>query len=397
QKTETLVYQLASTICQESAAANTEEELQIKKILTTSTVYLVPEIPHTQVNCHDYGSISPFHPVLAPILEKIPEIDLVILIAAGGLKVRFIDNRLSIPKLSGQKMSGNSPQGAMFGGAGTEADQSTMAAIMEANRTGLKPPTMQLAELYVTKHSQMKQASLWLFQANDAGMFQNYLDVCSNGLTPKPVIGVFQWSPYNWRAPDAILVQVACCYEQRGTGNILAENRNSLFAILEKRTVGVSGEVITTQGEKLANANLTITPVAGTRGQTIHLQTGPSGFFFQQLDEGLYSQLDEGLYSVTVQSDGFDTQKLEFTVKNGNSPILEFVLHRPFTLSGTKLLLAILVAFGMMAIVFYSLYNSFESWKWASKHEGFERVPLSDLGLGDDSEDEILDFRQIKN
>uniref|UniRef100_A0AC34R7D1 Uncharacterized protein n=1 Tax=Panagrolaimus sp. JU765 TaxID=591449 RepID=A0AC34R7D1_9BILA len=232
QKTETLVYQLASTICQESAAASTEEELQIKRILTTSTVYLVPEIPHTQVNCHDYGSISPFHPVLAPILEKIPEIDLVILIAAGGLKVRFIDKRLSIPKLSEQKMSGNSPQGAMFGGAGTEADQSTMAAIMEANRTGLKPPTMQLAELYVLKHSQMKQ---------------NYLDVCSNGLTPKPVIGVFQWSPYNWRAPDAILVQVACCYEQRGTGNILAENRNSLFAVLEKRTVGVSGEVITTQ------------------------------------------------------------------------------------------------------------------------------------------------------
>ncbi|KAE9545852.1 hypothetical protein FO519_010902 [Halicephalobus sp. NKZ332] len=82
-----------------------------------------------------------------------------------------------------------------------------MAAVAEVTKTNNKPPTMLLAELYVMTHDQMKQ---------------NPLDVCSNDHSPKPVLGAFEWTPHNWRAPDALLLQTACCYEQRGTGK---ENR----------------------------------------------------------------------------------------------------------------------------------------------------------------------------
>lgn len=143
---------MASTLCRDSAASNDEEASKIQRILSDSILYLVPEIPHTQVNCHDYGTISPFYQVIAPILDKIPEIDLVILVAAGGLKVRFVDNNLKIAKPV-KRPSGESS----FGNMGSELDQSLMAAIAEVTKTNNKPPTMQLAELYVVTHDQMKQ------------------------------------------------------------------------------------------------------------------------------------------------------------------------------------------------------------------------------------------------
>lgn len=203
------------------------------------------------------------------------------------------------------------------------------------------------------------------------------------------MLGAFQWTPHNWRAPDAILLQTACCYEQRGTGSIFEENRKSLFTVLDKRRIGVSGKIESSQGFVLENVNITITPVAGTRGIVKNLVTGPTGFFFQSLDEGMYS--------ISVSSEGYTEQHLEFTVANSNLPSVNFVLHKPFNLSGGRLFLTFVFSFVMLSIVFYSLYNSFKSWAFSSKHGGFERVPLNDIDFGDESDDDILDFRQIKN
>ena len=143
---------MISTLCRESAASSNEEASMIQRILSDSTLYLVPEIPHTQVNCHDYGTISPFYQIIAPILDKIPEIDLVILVATGGLKVRFIDNNLKLAKTVGNRNGEKD-----FGTMGAEMDPSIMMAIAEATKTNNKPPTMLLAELYVMTHDQMKQ------------------------------------------------------------------------------------------------------------------------------------------------------------------------------------------------------------------------------------------------
>lgn len=51
-----------------------------------------------------------------------------------------------------------------------------------------------------------------------------------------PVIDEFHWSndSENWDAPDALLLQTACCYESKSTGYMLKENKKSIFAILER-------------------------------------------------------------------------------------------------------------------------------------------------------------------
>lgn len=53
---------------------------------------LIPEISNTQMNCHDYPTISPYEPLLKRILFAYPMIDYIILIGTGGLKVRYIDS-----------------------------------------------------------------------------------------------------------------------------------------------------------------------------------------------------------------------------------------------------------------------------------------------------------------
>lgn len=203
------------------------------------------------------------------------------------------------------------------------------------------------------------------------------------------MIGAFQWTPHNWKAPDAILLQTACCYEQRGTGNIFDENRKSLFMVLDKRRVGVSGKVESSQGFLLKNATITIKPIAGTRGYVKNITTGPTGFFFQSLEEGMYS--------MSFYSELLKPQTMEVTVSHDSPAVVNVVLHQPFNLTGGRLVLTFIFSFIMMSIVFYSLYNSFKSWAFSAKHQGFERVPLNDIDFGDDSEDDILDFRQIKN
>ncbi|CAJ0575367.1 unnamed protein product, partial [Mesorhabditis spiculigera] len=48
KKTEALVYEMASSFCDSGAA-------DVQNILKRSTLLFMPEIPHTQLSCHDYG------------------------------------------------------------------------------------------------------------------------------------------------------------------------------------------------------------------------------------------------------------------------------------------------------------------------------------------------------
>lgn len=92
QKTEALAYQLGSRLCDDSAdAKSSPEAAHIQNILKHSTIVLLPDIPHTQINCHDYPTIAPFIGLLSTVQEVIPEVDYVLMLASGGLKVRYID------------------------------------------------------------------------------------------------------------------------------------------------------------------------------------------------------------------------------------------------------------------------------------------------------------------
>ena len=85
-----------------------------------------------------------------------------ILIAAGGLKVRFIDSSIKLPKSLNPQNTMNDNFGSNgFSNMGMESDELGMAAITANLLSGRKPSTMQIAELYVSKHNQMKQVSIW--------------------------------------------------------------------------------------------------------------------------------------------------------------------------------------------------------------------------------------------
>lgn len=98
------------------------ESKQIAKILAASSIILMPEIPHSQINCHDYGTLDPFKPIIQNVLQSVPEIDLVIVVATGGLKLRYINS----------------------------------------NENNINDSIKQLAELYVKNHDLLKQVQNFL-------------------------------------------------------------------------------------------------------------------------------------------------------------------------------------------------------------------------------------------
>uniref|UniRef100_A0A914XXW4 Uncharacterized protein n=1 Tax=Panagrolaimus superbus TaxID=310955 RepID=A0A914XXW4_9BILA len=120
----------------------------------------------------------------------------------------------------------------------------------------------------------------------------------------------------------------------------------------------------------------------------IHLQTSSTGFF--------HHSLDPGQYILKIEVLNYLPQSLEITVMENESSWHEVILHQPYSLTGSRMFVAFLTAFILLSIVFYFLYTSFQTWKWSSKHEGFERVPLSDIDFGEESDDDILDLRTIK-
>lgn len=52
---------------------------------------------------------------------------------------------------------------------------------------------------------------------------------------PVSTVSELPWHVEEWQeAPDILLIQAACCYEERGTGHLYAENKASLISTLYK-------------------------------------------------------------------------------------------------------------------------------------------------------------------
>lgn len=81
-----MVHEFAADLCAESLRNQI-----IRELLNTSTLILIPSIPHKQLYCRDYTSAMQFKPFIEQVLRIYPLIDYVILLGTGGIKVRYAD------------------------------------------------------------------------------------------------------------------------------------------------------------------------------------------------------------------------------------------------------------------------------------------------------------------
>lgn len=376
-KTESLVYNLGARLCDQRSSHSggtgttpiylEEEDRQVQRILEGSTVVLAPSIPHTQLNCHDYATISPFIPLLTKIFEVIPEIDFVIVLATGGIKVRFID--VLRPGVD----SGMTKNGTVAQFPSMEDFRSMSET---DNEKGPELPTgnwtvtpQALAQLYVEKHEQMHQSNK---------------DMCATNRPSTPVLDEFHWSMniQKWAAaPDALLVQTGCCYEGQGVGHLFDENRRALFDILEKRLQGLTGTVNDMAGDSISGANISVWAIGGS-GTNEPRTTKTTG------NGNYHLALEPGSYRILVSDKEFDPMSATFTISTGHQVVRDFALHRPFRMSLERSLIAALIALAMLSISFYCLCKSLRGWKRPKstpassqsqrerRKDGFERVPL---------------------
>ncbi|CAD6190947.1 unnamed protein product [Caenorhabditis auriculariae] len=181
KRTEALVYEMMTRWCESPSNEGVE------KVLKESTLILMPEIPHTQLNCHDYNTISPFKKLLNDVIQAVPQIDFVLLFGTGGLKVRYINETLGV------------------------ADRMAVA--------------------FKAAHGSMQNADT---------------DACSRSMpNERESIRPFTWNDTksalveNFSSPDALLAQIGCCYENLATGQLFEENRHGIRRAFEERIRGV--------------------------------------------------------------------------------------------------------------------------------------------------------------
>uniref|UniRef100_A0A914I059 Peptidase M14 carboxypeptidase A domain-containing protein n=1 Tax=Globodera rostochiensis TaxID=31243 RepID=A0A914I059_GLORO len=403
-KTSSLVYQLGARLCDQQSDETTgpgitsayleEEGKLVERILAGSTIILAPEIPHTQLNCHDYATISPFIPLVSSVLQAVPEIDFVIVIASGGLKVRFID--ITRP---GEDM------GMLKNGTAAhfEQEQELMGTEQDIKEEKLPEGNwtatpMALGQLYIRHHEQM---------------IQNNFDMCATNRPSTAVLGEFHWQfgQDKWNAvPDVLLAQAGCCYEGQGVGHLFGENRRSLLAVLERRLQGFTGMVTDVEGDPLAGAIVSVWPI-GQNGQDSgakkkKITTKLGHFFFP---------LEPGKYKVIVETEDFSPMITTFTIELALSTVKDFALHRPFRMSVQRSIVAALIALAMLSLSLFCLCKSLKGWRWRRnadkkggqrgdrqkqrRPDGFERVPLKGYTSGEESdedeEDEVLDSRKV--
>ncbi|KAJ1368142.1 hypothetical protein KIN20_029211 [Parelaphostrongylus tenuis] len=102
KRTETLVYEMMSKWCESPSVEGVE------KIISDSTVIFMPEIPSTQLACHDYDTIAPFQALLNEVLNTVPQIDYVVMFGTGGMKVRYINARANVSERLAKNISNTS-------------------------------------------------------------------------------------------------------------------------------------------------------------------------------------------------------------------------------------------------------------------------------------------------
>ncbi|CAJ0946672.1 unnamed protein product, partial [Mesorhabditis belari] len=172
KKTETLLYEMASSFCDSSSE-------KIRNILARSTLVFLPSIPHTQLNCHDYGTLVPFEKLFSNLVHFVPQVDFVMMFGSGGLKVRYINETSGI--------------------------------------------SYRLAEKYRSIHSNMNGIT----------------DICTGIPGERETIKKFAWDDLPWEKIDAMLVQTGCCYENGGDGKLWPENEEAIVESLLLRTKGL--------------------------------------------------------------------------------------------------------------------------------------------------------------
>ncbi|VDK43405.1 unnamed protein product [Anisakis simplex] len=370
QKTETLVYELASRLCDASSQQTTNMNINfsdtpqydddnnnkilspLKAVLRSSTLVLIPEIPHTQLNCHDYSSVVPFEPLVTKIVQHFPLIDYVIFAASGGLKVRYING----------------------------------------NSTGL---AKQFAIEYAQKH--------YLMNVDKPEM-------CSNAESSRATVAELKWDKHSWpnsyNTLDGLLVQTACCYEERGSGHLYDENIDSIVAVLRLvfiltdyfylKTQGVAGHILTTS--LIVNRN------SLDKSLTASVSINDSTNVNITLNNGYYFiWLPQGTHQLSFMIQGY--MKTSFTVKvNQFSQTLRNIrLSKPFKVSSlftSSNIVVTLIAFVVMAAVFVCIYELFcnrgvnggRPWE-----DGFERLPLNEVDSDNSWDDENEAFTDVDN
>uniref|UniRef100_A0A914L0K0 Peptidase M14 carboxypeptidase A domain-containing protein n=1 Tax=Meloidogyne incognita TaxID=6306 RepID=A0A914L0K0_MELIC len=398
-KTEALVYHLGARLCGQGPVEGLtttptiidEEMRQVQRILEYSTIVLAPDIPHTQLNCHDYFTISPFISLITQIINLVPEIDFVIVLGTGGIKIRFIDVRRPGNDLG---MTNNGTL-IMSQPPSAELDENDQIKLPDLPKGNWTSTPQALAQLYIDGHEQMRQ---------------NKRDMCATNRPSTPVLDEFHWSAGRdkWTsAPDALLVQVGCCYEGQGISHLFEENRRSLFSILERRLQGVSGVIREMSGDRLSGVNVSVWPIQ--KDHNIILETTKTT---KTTKNGHYNlALEPGTYRAMIMADGYDPMSSTFTVSFGQSTVKHFALHRPFTMSVERSIVAALIALTMLSISFCCLCRSMRRSKTKKslaatqvkvnerRKDGFERVPLRDYHSENDSDDsdeeEVLDTRRM--
>uniref|UniRef100_A0A915B254 Peptidase M14 carboxypeptidase A domain-containing protein n=2 Tax=Parascaris univalens TaxID=6257 RepID=A0A915B254_PARUN len=320
QKTETLVYELASHLCTDAHADAT-----FGTILNSSTLVLVPEIPHTQLNCHDYASIVPFERLVSELLQHFPLVDYVVLVATGGIKVRYVD----------------------------------------ANGSGL---AKLLADQYASAHQLMNP---------------DKPEMCSSVESSRSTVASLEWSGRAWRAaPDVLLVQTACCYEERGSGHLYEENKDALLAVLSRRMQGVAGRVVLSR-----NGPVEAFAVISVNGTAHSNSTLYDGHYF--------IWLPPGTHRISLSIDGYPPSIFSLKVNPLSQTVHNIRLSTPFTFSSlfdTSNLAVVVIAFIIIAGVSICIYElcchrgvgAGRPWE-----DGFERLPLNDVETDSSDEDSV--------
>lgn len=315
KRTESLVYEYLALLCNSTM----DRHNQLRK---RGTILFLPEIPSTQQNCHDYGSLDPFRFLFQDVQSVIPTLDTVVFIASGGIKVRYIDS----------------------------------------SESGM---TKRMGEAYKMDQPLMKNAEMDVC-ATDRNTISG-----GRSMSGKETVGGMKWSEAEWgtdRAPDALLVQLGCCYEERSSAGLAGENEKALTAALEIRARGFS----------------ILKDTALVRSKTSDKE-------WKARDGSVFVPLTNGVHQLEIQWNNGEKKEISVEISDAH-PMVEYI----FPSSSHSLLLAAVLAIFILVIGIFvvrrmgiSLYRR----PFSESRVGFERIPL--YMSEDEDEDEVINIRAL--
>uniref|UniRef100_A0AC35UBE8 Peptidase_M14 domain-containing protein n=1 Tax=Rhabditophanes sp. KR3021 TaxID=114890 RepID=A0AC35UBE8_9BILA len=316
-KTEHMLYQMMSYLCEVNSFDN---DRRVERFLTYSEIIVVPQIPRTQLNCHDYDQVYGFEGLITEIMKLYPGIDQVILMGSGGLKVRYIDGTHTLSSLT-------------------------------------------LAQTYTKNHQHMNNSKI---------------EICAKESKQTNVIDKFEWGTH-WtqKNVDLLLVQGACCYEDRGTGFLLDENKDALFEVLETRLQGISGQIL-------------VNSVKTTQSITIFISQDQKMIKQMESKEFYHAWLDVGSYQIYAQHDNIKSDPIQFYISASTSIVIDVDIGATSSRTMQKILavVGLLTSFVLVIAFLYKGKVTLYKQNPTLGRDGFEKIPLTEPLMGDSSEEE---------